>query len=139
VLAARFAGYAPERVVAVIAANAGHYDPVGLDTIQMSDRAAVVPQKVIASSGDAVSGTRRPYDYFRRHLDRGAPWVFAVQNGVPHCCVINARTLVIDWLEQVAIPSLAGKGPIVRSGGYYGFFETTPSVADDCPARGAAN
>ena len=45
---------------------------------------------ILAGSADAVSGTERPYAYFRRHFDQGAPWTFLVQNKVPRCCIMNA-------------------------------------------------
>jgi hypothetical protein len=56
---------------------------------------------IIAGSADKVSGSTRPYRYFRKHRDRGAPWAFVVQNGSPHCCTANARDLILSWLEAV--------------------------------------
>jgi dienelactone hydrolase len=91
-LAGRFAEYAPDRVVAVIAAHAGH-NPLGLDTIELSVKATAIPQLIVAGSTDRITGTERPYLYFRKYFDRGAPWTFVVQNRTPHCCVINARAV----------------------------------------------
>jgi hypothetical protein len=45
-------------------------------------------------STDRITGTQRPYAYFRKYFDRGASWTFVVQNKTPHCCVINAKTLM---------------------------------------------
>jgi len=39
--------------------------------------------------------------YFQRHFDQGAPWTFVVQNMVPHCCIMNAKALILGWLEPV--------------------------------------
>ena len=148
VLVARFPDYAPERVLAVITANAGHFDPVGLDTIRLSPRASAVPQLVIAGGSDAVSGTSRPYDYFRRHFAQGAPWAFLLQNGVPHCCAINAKPLVLAWLgawldasrprvpADARQPSSASELAFTRRGGSYGFIQTMESGIENCPAKG---
>jgi len=148
VLVARFPDYAPDRVLAVITANAGHFDPVGLDTIRLSPRASSVPQLVIAGGSDAVSGTTRPYDYFRRHFEQGAPWAFLLQNGVPHCCAINAKPLVLAWLSAWLDASLsrvpagarqrqpASEPSFTRRGGSYGFIQTTESELENCPPKG---
>ena len=96
-LAGRFPAYAPDRVLAVIAANPGH-NPLGVDTIDLSRKTAAVPQLILAGSADAITGTRRPYAYLRKHFEQGAPWTFVLQNETPHCCVINAKALVLQWL-----------------------------------------
>ena len=124
-LVGRFPSIAPERVLAVIASNPGHFDPFGVDTIRLPREAAAVPQLIIVGGDDAVSGTGRPYDYFRRHFDEGAPWTFVVQNNVPHCCVINAKALVLQWLEAVAFTK--------AQPGVYGFIQTSGSEHTDCP------
>jgi hypothetical protein len=72
-LVARLAGYVPDRMAAVIATGPGHFEPLGMDTIRLSAESPAIPQLVIAGSADAVSGTQRPYDYFRRYFDQGAP------------------------------------------------------------------
>ena len=60
-LVGRFAEYAPDRVLAVIASNPGHFDPLGVDTIALSPKAAAIPQLVLAGSADRITGTQRPY------------------------------------------------------------------------------
>jgi len=126
-LAARFAAYAPDRLAAVIASDPGHFEPLGMDTIDLAS-AATIPQLVLAGSADAISGTTRPYAYFKRHFERGAPWTFVVQNAVPHCCIINAKALVLRWLDAVVIQRLT------RAQGSYGFVKIAPSTIDECPA-----
>ncbi|HEU0123409.1 MAG TPA: hypothetical protein VFQ91_22965 [Bryobacteraceae bacterium] len=110
-LAARLAGFRPQRYVAGIAYAPGQYDPLGMDTISLSPKAASHPQLIIANGADKVCGTDRPYRYFRRHFEQGAPWTFAVQNGAPHCCLQNAQTLILEWLRGVlsqnAVPTAA--------------------------------
>ena len=101
-LVGRFAGYAPDRVLAVVATHPGH-NPLGLETIDLSPEAAAIPQFILAGSTDRITGTERPYAYFRKSFDRGAPWTFVVQNKTPHCCVINAKALMLMWLDAVAV------------------------------------
>jgi hypothetical protein len=126
-LVGRFPEYAPDRVLAAIASDPGHGDTFGVDTINLSTKAAAVPQLILVGSDDAVSGTERPCAYFRKYFDQGAPWTFVVQNGTPHCCIINAQALVLAWLNAVVIQRAT------RSTGSYGFITTQESKATECP------
>ena len=126
-LVGRFPEYAPDRVLAAIASDPGHGDRFGVDTINLSTKAAAVPQLILVGSDDAVSGTERPYAYFRKYFEQGAPWTFVVQNGTPHCCIINAKSLVLEWLNAVVIQRTT------RSTGSYGFITTQGSKATECP------
>jgi hypothetical protein len=126
-LVGRLAAYAPDRVLAVIPTNPGHFDPLGMDTIGLPPRAAAIPELILVGSADAVSGTQRPYGYFRKYFDQGAPWTFVVQNKVPHCCALNGKGLLLQWLDAVVVQGAT------RATGWYGFIETRPSEATDCP------
>ena len=68
----------------------------------------------------------RKWDYFRRHFEQGAPWTFVVQNNAPHCCIINAKALVLTWLEAVVVRQ------VKADSGRWGYIRTTPSTLDDC-------
>jgi len=126
-LVGRLAEFAPQRVLAVIPTHPGHFDPLGVDTLSLSPNAVAIPQLILTGSSDAVSGTQRPYEYFRKYFDQGAPWTFVVQNKVPHCCIMNAKALILLWLDAVV-----AKG-VTRATGWYGFIETRPSESMDCP------
>ena len=128
VLVARFADYLPERVVAVMATHAGH-NPRGLDTIDLSLKASAIPQLIVAGSTDRISGTQRPYDYFRKHFDRGAPWTFVMQNKTPHCCVINVKPLMLEWLEATVIRGIK-RGSDTN---WYGFIRSAAETKSGCP------
>jgi dienelactone hydrolase len=130
-LVGRLAAFAPDRMLAIVATNPGHFEPFGMETIRLSPQAAAVPQLVLAGSADAVSGTERPYAYFRRHFDRGAPWTFVVQNRAPHCCIMNAKALLLAWVETVI-----GGAPR-PSARRYGFIRTRPTRDTDCPSQAA--
>ncbi|MBL8230521.1 MAG: hypothetical protein JNL98_18665 [Bryobacterales bacterium] len=100
-LVGRLAGYRPARYVAGIAYAPGQYEPLGMDTIELFGEALRSPQLVISNGGDKVSGTERPYAYFKKHFNRGAPWTFVVQSQLPHCCLQNAQSLILEWLRAV--------------------------------------
>lgn len=125
-LVARFSAYATDRVAAIIAANAGHFDPYGIELVALPPEAARIPELVTVGSHDRISGVQRPYDYFRRHFDKGAPWTFIVQNQTPHCCVENVRPLVLQWLQAVVVDGAHGER------GMYGFVKQGPSSTVDC-------
>ena len=131
-LVARMTEYAPDRVVASIPTHPGHFDPLGMDTVTLSRKAAAIPQLILVGSADAVSGTQRPYDYFRRHFDQGAPWTFVVQNRVPHCCIMNGKALILEWLDAVVVRRLT------RATGRYGFIAVGPTDATGCPGQTAS-
>jgi dienelactone hydrolase len=126
-LVGRLADFASNRVLAVIPTDPGHFDPLGVDTISLSPQAAEIPHLILVGSSDAVSGTERPYAYFRKYFDQGSPWTFVVQNRAPHCCILNAKGLILEWVDAVVVQRLR------RMTGQYGFIETRPSEATDCP------
>ena len=130
-LVGRLAEFAPDRVLAVIPTDPGHFDPLGVDTITLSSKAIAIPHLILTGSSDAVSGTQRPYEYFRRHFDKGAPWTFVVQNKAPHCCIMNAKSLILRWVDDVVVQRLT------RATGWYGFIKNRPSEAIDCPGQSA--
>jgi len=107
-LCARLVGSVHNRVLAAVLSSPGHYEPLGIDTVEQNTNSLMVPELIIAGSADNVSGTARPYSYFRKYRDRGAPWAFIVQNGSPHCCTGNAKNLILHWLEGV----LKGQQPL---------------------------
>jgi hypothetical protein len=65
-LVARMVGFAPDRVVASISTAPGHWEPIGINTVELPPNALVVPQLIIANSEDKVCGTHRPYQYFQK-------------------------------------------------------------------------
>ena len=134
-LFAHFVGYSPERVIASIPTDPGHYDPVGIDNVRLPPTAVFVPELILAGGSDKVSGTQKPYDYFRLYRDQGAPWAFVVQNKTPHCCIINAKALVLAWLEKImelrAPSATQSLRKVDTSGGWLGFIRTCPSSVHD--------
>lgn len=134
-LFAHFVGYAPERVVASIPTDPGHFDPVGIDNVVLPPEGLLVPELIMAGGADKVCGTKKPYDYFRYYRDQGAPWAFLVQNKTPHCCIINTKVLLLLWLEKII--ELRNPSPtrplrrIETNTGWLGFIRTCPSTVRD--------
>ena len=120
-----FVRYAPDRVLAAILANPGQTEPYGMTNMNLDAAALAVPQFIITGGIDDRGGTQRPWDCFSRHWSRGAPWVYLVQNGLPHCCVINAKALILEWLdEMIKLREPASNAPLRAinvSGGWNGF------------------
>ena len=87
-----------------------------MDAIALPAQAIHSPQLIIANGADNINSTERLYGYFRKYYQRGAPWTFVVQNRVPHCCLQNAQTLILEWLHAV-LGSQARKG----TGGHHGY------------------
>jgi dienelactone hydrolase len=113
-LVARLTGYAPDRVIAAIPADPSQFDPLGMDTVTVSPNAQEIPQLILAGSTDHVSGTKRPYEYFRKYFDKGAPWAFVIQNKIPHCCIINAKKLILLWVQAILEERQSSNG-VLRS------------------------
>jgi dienelactone hydrolase len=134
-LFAHFVGYAPDRILASIPTDPGHYDPVGVDNVHLSPAAILVPELIMAGGADKVSGTERPYRYFRLYRDRGASWAFIVQNKTPHCCIINAKSLILSWLDQIIKLRQPSSAKPLREvddrRGWAGYIRTCPSEVHD--------
>ena len=135
-LVARMAGYAPDRVIAAIPYAPGNVDPLGIDTVEHPAEALTIPQLIIANGGDNMCGTERPYKYFQQYYERGAPWTFVVQNNIPHCCIGNAKNLILTWLEAIIKlrqPTAESNTlqPVSRRSGWSAFFKTELTATKD--------
>jgi dienelactone hydrolase len=104
---ARMVAFAPDRILAAVEYAPGHREPLGIDTVNLPEKALSVPQFIIANGADNICGTERPYAYFMKYHNR-APLTFMVQNAVPHCCVMNVTNIVLLWLADVIQLPLPG-------------------------------
>jgi hypothetical protein len=98
---AHFVAYVPDRVLAAILTNPGQTDPENVDKITLDDKGVAVPELIIVGGVDTVAGTVKPYDFYKRHRAQGAPWVYLVQNKIPHCCINDTKSFILDWLQEV--------------------------------------
>ena len=76
--------------------------------MSLNAQALCVPELIIVGGADNVTGTARPYLYFRKYRDLGALWAFVVQNKSPHCCTANTKSLMLHWLEAVIAQTQKG-------------------------------
>jgi hypothetical protein len=111
-LAARMVSFAPERTMASVEYAPDQDDPVGIDTVNLNERALAVPQFIIANGADTAVGTARPYAYFEQYRKMGAPLTFMIQNRTPHCCVANVVPVILSWLEDI----VRRRAPSARGG-----------------------
>lgn len=96
-----FVAYAPDRVLAAVLTNPGQTDPENVDKIVLDEKGVAVPELIIVGGRDTVGGTGKPYAFFKRYHSQSAPWVYLVQNNIPHCCIIDAKLFMLDWLQEV--------------------------------------
>jgi hypothetical protein len=129
-MVARLVAYAPERILAAIEYAPGHREPIGIDTVDLPEASLSVPQFIIANGADDRCGTQRPYAYFEKY-HQDAPLTFMVQNGVPHCCVMNVISIVLAWLEDVVEQRLSTNSKPLRAididGAWRGFIKLEDS------------
>ena len=95
-LAARFPIAAPDRTLGVIAYAAP------LQGITLTPAAAHTPQLILANAADSVNPPAVALDYFQRHFAKGAPWAFAIQNGVAqYGGLANTKPLLFAWMQSI--------------------------------------
>ena len=119
-----FVAYAPKRVLAAILTNPGQTDPDNIDKIKLDADGVAVPELIIAGGRDTVGGVMKPYAFYEHHRAAGAPWVYLVQNNIPHCCINNTREFMIEWLQAVVDTRKPGPEkpllPMNLNSGWYG-------------------
>ena len=96
-----FVAYSPDRVLAAILANPGANDPDNVDKIRLDQNDVAVPELIIVGGVDTISGTAKPYNFYHRYRPKRAPWVYLVQNKIPHCCINDTKSFMLDWLQEV--------------------------------------
>ncbi len=107
-----------------------------MDTIELPPAGLDVPQLIIANGADSINGTKRPFEYFNKYFAKGAPWMFAIQNGVPHRGgLANAKTLIFAWLEAIldATPESTGITALAskQRSGWWLYLQTAPTQTRD--------
>lgn len=141
--AGRLVSFAPQRIAAAILSHAGQSPPLNLNTIQLTRTSLTVPELIIVGGKDQIVGTERSYAYFSRYWAQGAPWLFATQNNVGHCCTSDAKALILAWLDAVLTKRLtkttSSMATLSRRDGYYAFFRKAPTGVLDSGQRITSN
>jgi dienelactone hydrolase len=104
VLAATMTNYAPQRILGIVAYAPGSAY-VNLDRVRPSPASAAIPALILGNAEDTAAGTTRGYSYFQRGRALHAPWAFAVQNGVGHCCNLSTRNVFLPWIVAMLTPA----------------------------------
>ena len=90
----------PDRVLAVVTYAAGSA-PLQLRQLSPSVNFRQVPLLMLANGDDTMAGTSMIQHYFESGRLPGAPWAFAVQPGVGHCCTMSAKPILLAWMTAV--------------------------------------
>ncbi len=90
----------PDRVLGVIpyAPASAYYD---LGSLEVSPKLAQVPALILVSAQDTAAGDQRPFFLFLNGWVQGAPWGFASQHSVGHCCVDSIAPMLIPWMTAI--------------------------------------
>jgi hypothetical protein len=130
-----FVAFAPDRVLAAILTNPGQTDPDNVDKINLDKRGIAVPELIIVGGHDTIGGTEKPYTFFKRNYAQGSPSVYLVQNNIPHCCINDTRSFMLDWLQEVirARHPAPGKllSPMNTERGWHGSIQPCKTVYND--------
>ncbi len=94
----------PDRLAGVVlyAAGSAYTD---LDTVAVTAKSAAIPTLILTNAEDQKSGTSRSYRYFMRGQAQGAQWGYGVQNNTDHCCSLSTRSILLPWLQAIAMRS----------------------------------
>ena len=133
VLALTVAEAMPERVSAVVtyAAGSGHLE---LRNITANAALQQVPLLLLANGDDTESGTTSSERFFEMGRAAGAPWTFAVQPRVGHCCTVSVSPLLVAWMSSVVplrLRSAGGLAVVSEAASLRGQFTCTPDGVQD--------
>jgi hypothetical protein len=130
-----FVAFAPSRVLAAILTNPGTDDPNNVDKIRLDERGVAVPELIVVGGIDTISGTVKPYAFYKQYRPKGSPWVYLVQNNIPHCCINNTKSFILHWLQEVIEvrqpDSEQPLTPMNASTGWYGSIRPCQNVYKD--------
>ena len=72
-----------------------------LDTVVVTPAAARIPSLILVSATDIAAGDQKPFFLFDRGWGQGAPWGFASQHALNHCCVDSVAPILIPWMSAI--------------------------------------
>ncbi len=89
----------PDRVLGTVpyAPASGYF---ALDQLDIT-RAARIPSLMLVSGTDLAAGDQIPFFLFLDGRARGAPWGFASQHDLNHCCVDSTASLLNPWIHAI--------------------------------------
>ena len=90
----------PARILTIVTYDAGSA-PLELRQLTPSSELEGIPILMLGSGADNMAGTSMSQQYFLKGRAAGAPWAFAVQPGVGHCCNAYAAPILVAWTRSV--------------------------------------
>ena len=129
VLSATMANQMPSRVLGVVIfAGASPY--VQLNQVTPTKAALSIPFLLLSSDADIAAGTSRDQMFFNAGWAAGAPWSWAVQHNVGHCCAASTIPIILPWIAGLGTQRLSSTGAIAAvnaTAGQMNLFTCTPS------------
>ena len=123
----------PSRILTVVTYDAGSA-PLELRQLTPTAELEGIPILMLGNAADNMAGTSMSQRYFLHGRATGAPWAFAIQPRVGHCCTSTAAPILIAWMRSV-IPlrqSPTGTPTTVDPAlGEHGAFTCTPDGVID--------
>ncbi len=129
VLAATMANAMPSRVLGVMI-YAGASPQLQLNEVTPAQATLSIPYLVLSSDADIAAGTSRDQQFFRSGWTAGAPWSWAVQHNVTHCCTASTLPIILPWIAAVENQRLTSTGtvaPVSNAAGQVNLYTCTPS------------
>ena len=106
-----------------------------MDKIRLDEKGFAVPELIVVGGVDTISGTVKPYAFYKRYRPQGAASVYLVQNNIPHCCINNTKFFMLHWLQKVIeVRRPDSEKPLVpmnASTGWYGSIRPCQIVYKD--------
>jgi hypothetical protein len=122
VLATTTANYKPSRMIGVIAYD-GASKPQQLNSVVPVDAVLQIPFLVLSNDQDIDAGTSRDQIFFARGWKESAPWAYAVQHGVQHCCTLTTKPLILPWISAIVAERLGASNGLIAIKPSQGVFD----------------
>lgn len=110
----------PFRVFTVVAYASGSA-PLELRQLTPSTALQSIPVLILGNSNDNMSGTYMSQQYFLKARSNNAPWSFAIQPGITHCCTSSTIPVLFSWMRAITPLRLDSAGKIVSLDSGTGF------------------
>ena len=90
----------PNRVLGTISYAPGS-SYASLNDVPVSPATAQIPSLILVSATDVAAGDELPFFLFQRGWAQSAPWGFASQHALNHCCVDSIAPILNPWIMAI--------------------------------------
>ena len=91
----------PNRTLGVISYAPGT-NYLNVAAIDVTPALARIPALILVSATDVAAGDQLPFFLFQSGWSQGAPWGFASQHALNHCCVDSIAPMLNPWITAIA-------------------------------------